>query len=127
LEANAHSAGWNALGLARLGQRLDALQPREAAARRREGTLREIDDPAHGLERPDELQQQRREERELAVREIPGDHLAAAEEEHHRERERREVEEPGQVLCLDSGLAQDGVADARGLAGETAANVVLAP
>ena len=100
----------------RLGQRLDPLEPREAAARRRERALREVRDPAERLERPDELEQQRLEEDELADRQVAADHLPAAEEDDRGDRERRQVVEPGQVPRLDARLAQHGVAHGLGLA-----------
>ena len=79
--------------LGRLRQRLDPVQPGEAPARRGDGPLAEVDDPAERLERPDELQEQRDEEHELADRQVAGDHVAAAEEEHGRDPQRGEEEE----------------------------------
>ncbi len=110
----------------RLGQRLDPLEPGEAAARRRERPLAEVRDPAERLERPDELEQQRLEEDELADREVAADHLAAAEEDDGGDRERRQVVEAGQVARLDARLADHRVAHRLGLAAEAAAHVVLA-
>ena len=42
----------------RLGQRLDAFEPAEAASGGRERPLGQVEDPADRLERPDELQQE---------------------------------------------------------------------
>src|SRR5439155_8146952 len=109
-----------------LGLGMDAFEPGEAAARRRERTLREVRDPAERLERPDELEEQRLEEDELADREVAADHLATAEEDDRRDRERRQVVEAGQVLRLDSGLAQHGVAHAFRALAEAATHVILA-
>ena len=114
------------LGCGRLRQRLDPLEPREAAAGRRERPLAEVRDPAERLERPDELEQQRLEEHELADRERAGDHLAAAEEDDGGDRQRREVVEPRQVPRLDAGLAQHRVADRLRLVAEAPAHLGLA-
>ena len=81
------------------------LRPADASAR-----WAEVRDPAERLERPDELEQQRLEEHELADRERARDHLAAAEEDDGGDRERRQVVEPGEVRRLDAGLPQHGVA-----------------
>ena len=99
---------------------------REAAAGRRERPLREVEDPADRLEWPDELQEQRLEEDELADRDVPVDDGAAAEEDDGGDRERGQVVEPGDVLCLDSGLAERRGADALGPVAEPLAHVVLA-
>ncbi len=109
-----------------LRQRRDSLEPREAASRGRERALPEVRDPAERLERPDELEQQRLEEDELPDRQVPLDHLAAAEEEDGGDRERRQIEEPRQVLRLDAGLPQHGVAHRAGAEAEALAHVVLA-
>ena len=77
-----------------LGERLDAVEPGEAAAGRGDRSLAEVDDPAECLQRPHELQQQRVEEDELARRQVPGD-LAAADEQHGRDREGRQEVRPG--------------------------------
>ena len=69
LEADAERAVGERPRLRRLGQRLDLLEPGEAAACRCHRTLAEVDDPAERLERPHELQQQRHEEHQLAERE----------------------------------------------------------
>ena len=57
---------------------------------------------------------------------MAGDHLAAAEEDDGRDRERRQVVEPGEVARLDAGLAEHGVAHRLGALAEALAHVVLA-
>ena len=111
----------------RLGDRLDPLQPGEAARRGRGRALAEREDPAERLERPDELQEQLVEEEELAVGERAADHVAAAEEHDGADRERRQEEQPGQEGGLDARLAQHAVAHRLRLAGEARLHVVLAP
>ena len=88
-----------------LGQGLDAFEPGEAPSGRRERTLPQVRDPSECLERPDELEQKRLEQDELADREVPADHLPAAEEHNRGDRERRQVVETGQVPRLDARLA----------------------
>src|SRR5918992_1244249 len=63
------------------GEGFDAVEPGEAAPGGCHRALAQVDDPAEGLERPHELEQQRDEEAELSDRELSGDDLAAAEEE----------------------------------------------
>src|SRR5262249_53674074 len=75
----------------RLRQRLDAVEPAEAATGRGQRALREVEDPADGLERPDELQQERLEEDELADRDLAVDDGAAAEEDDGGYRQRGQV------------------------------------
>src|SRR6185437_11139189 len=94
LEANLERAVRDPARRAGLGQRRDVLEPREAPAGGRERALAEVRDPAERLERPDELEQELDEERELAVRERPVDHAAATEVDDDRDRERRQEEEP---------------------------------
>src|SRR5205823_10960505 len=79
LEAHSDRAGRQVLRLGGLGQRLDSFEPRKAPSGRGERALSQVRDPAEGLERPDELEEQRLEEDELADREVAADHLAAAE------------------------------------------------
>ena len=123
---DAERPGRNVERVAALGQRANALQPCEAAARRCGRPLTQVDDPAERLERPDELQQQRDEEHELADREPPLDHLAAAEPEHGGDPERGEEEEAGQVVRLDRRLPHRLVPHGLGAAEEARAHVVLA-
>src|SRR5664279_2568395 len=104
LEAHGERAGRQRSRVGRLRQGLDSLEPRKAAAGRRERPLAEVRDPAERLQGPDELEQERLEEDELANRERAGDHLSAAEEDDGCDRERREVIEPRQVPRLDAGL-----------------------
>ena len=99
---------------------------REAAAGRGERPLRRGRDPAERLERPDELEQERLEEDELADREVAVDDRAAAEEDDGGDRERGQVVEAGHVPRLDAGLVERGGADALGLVAEALAHVVLA-
>ena len=111
----------------RLRHRLDPLEPREAAARRGEGALREVGDPAERLERPDELEQQRLEEDELADREVAADHLPAAEEDDRRDRERRAGSRgPGRWRASTPAWRSTVSRTRLGLAAEAAAHVVLA-
>ena len=110
----------------RLGQRLDPVEPAEAAAGRGERPLREVENPADRLERPDELEQERLEEDELADRDLAVDDGAAAEEDDGGDRQRGQVVEAGHVLRLDAGLAERGRADALGPVAEPLAHVVLA-
>ena len=56
----------------------------------------------------------------------PRDHLPPAEVDDRRDRERRQVVEPGQVARLDAGLAEHGAAHRLGALAEAAAHVVLA-
>ena len=112
--------------MGRLRDRLDALQPREAARGGRGRALREREDPAERLERPDELQEQLVEEEELAVGERAADHLAAAEVDDRADRERRQEEQAGQERRLDARLPQHAVAHGLGLVGEARLHVVLA-
>ena len=72
--------------LVRLRQVRDLLQPGERAARRGDRALRQVEDPAQRLERPRQLQQDGVEEDELADRQVAVDHVAAAEEDHGRDR-----------------------------------------
>ena len=50
----------------------------------------------------------------------------AADQEHHRDRHRRQEDEAGQVAALDCGLAQHDVAHGPGLAGEPLVDLRLA-
>ena len=113
-------------GSAALGERLDAVEPREAARGRRGRPLAEVDDPAERLERPDELQEQRHEERELADREVPCDRLAAPDEQHRGDAERGEEDEPGEKATLDRRLPHRLVSHRVRAVPEAVANVVLA-
>ena len=110
-----------------LGERLDPVEPGEAPRRGRGRPLAEVDDPTERLERPDELQEQRHEERELADREIPCDRLAAADQQHGGDPERGEEDEPGEKATLDGRLTHRLVAHRVGALAEAVANVVLAP
>ena len=114
------------LGMGGLGQRLDRVEPREGARCGGRCALPEVDDPAERLERPDELQQQRDEERELADRQVALDRVAAAEEEHGRDRERGQEDQARQEPRLDTRLAHGLGADRLGAAREALAHVVLA-
>ena len=127
LEAHADRAGRKRSRIRRLGQRLDSVEPAEAAARGRKRPLREVEDPADRLERPHELQQQRLEEDELPDRQVAVNDGTAAEEDHCRDRERRQVVEAGHVLRLDARLAERRSADSLGPVAEAPAHVVLAP
>ena len=126
LEAHAERAGRQLLRRLRLGQRLDPLEPREAAAGGGERALREVRDPAERLERPDELEQQRLEEDELADRQMAADHLPA------RRRRRRPRSRATAGSRARAGAAprrppaEHGVAHGLGLAAEPAPHVVLA-
>src|SRR5262249_11446665 len=71
----------------RRGQRLDAVEPAEAATGGGECALREVENPADRLERPDELQQERLEEDELADRDLLVDDREAAEEHDGSDRQ----------------------------------------
>ena len=87
-----------------LRDRLDPLQPGEAARRGGRRTLREGEDLAERLERSHELQEQLVEEEELAVGERAADHVAAAEEDDGGDRECRKEEQPRQERGLDPRL-----------------------
>ena len=106
---------------------MDAVEPREAAARRRDRALAEVDDPAERLERPGELQEQRVEERELSEREVAVDHEVTADPEHRGDRERRHEQEQRQVARLDAGLLQHPVPHGAGAHAEAIAHVLLPP
>ena len=109
-----------------LGQRVDPVEPGEAAARRRDRALAEVDDPAERLERPDELQQQRVEERELPEREVAVDHEVPAEVRAPR-RSRASAGTAGRAgRRLDAGLPHRLVAYRAGAQAEAVAHVVLA-
>jgi hypothetical protein len=110
----------------RLGQRLDPVEPAEAAAGRSECPLRQVEDPADRLERPHELEEQRLEEDELADRDVPVDDRAAAEEHDGGDRECGQVVEAGHMLRFDRGLVERGGTDAFGPLPEALAHVVLA-
>ena len=102
------------------------VEPAEAAAGRGERPLRQVENPADGLERPDELEQQRLEEDELADRDLAVDDGAAAEEDDGGDRQRGQVVEPRYVRRLDARLVERGGADALGPVAEALAHVVLA-
>ena len=114
------------LGMGGLGQRLDRVEPGEGARCGRRCALPEVDDPAERLERPDELQQQRDEERELPDRQVALDRVAAAEEEHGGDRERRQEDQARQEARLDARLPHRLGADCLGAAREALPHVVLA-
>ena len=126
LEVDASGPAGSGFGSAGSGQRLDPVQPREAAAGRRDRALAEVDDPAERLERPDELEQERDEEHELADRQLARDHVAPAEEEHGRDPERRQEEESGEEVRLDRRRTHRLVADRLRAAEEARPHVVLA-
>ena len=110
----------------RLGQRLDPVEPAEAATGRGERPLCQVENPADGLERPDELEEQRLEQHELADRDLPVDDGAAAEEHDGGDRECGEVVEARHVRRLDAGLVERGGADSFGPFAEALAHLVLA-
>ena len=88
-----------------------SLEPREAASGRGERALAEVDDPAERLERPDELEQQRDEEHELADRQRRPSITRGRRSTTRRDAERREEDEARQEARLDAGLAHGRVAD----------------
>ena len=126
LEADAQRAVRKLPRVGGLWQRPNPLEPGEAASRRGDRTLAEVDDPAERLERPHQLQQQADEEHELADRELARDHIPAAEEEHGRDPERRQEEQAGEVVGLDACLPHRLVPHRFGPAEEAGAHVLLA-
>src|SRR6478609_3444763 len=98
----------------RLGQRLDPVEPAEAAPGRSQRPLRQVENPADCLERPDELEEERLEENELADGDVSVDDGATAEEDDRGDRERRQVVETRYVRRLDAGLVERGGANALG-------------
>ena len=126
LEAHAERSIRQLLRVRRLRQRLNSLEPREAAAGRGDRALTQVDDPADRLERPHELQQEADEEHELADRQRARDHFAPAQQEHGRDPEGGEEEQPGEVVRLDGRLAHRLVAHRLGPAEEARADVLLA-
>ena len=126
LEPHRERSSGQRRGMFRLGQRADPVEPREAAAGRRDRPLAEVDDPAQRLERPRELQEQGVEQRELAERELTVDHEVAADREHRGDRERRHEQQQRQVACLDARLLQHPVPHGARTHAEAVAHVLLA-
>ena len=107
--------------------RLDPVEPRKAPAGGGDRALAEVDDPAERLEGPHELEQQRDEQCELADRQRAGDHVAPPEQQHCRDAERGEEEQPGQEPRLDARLVHRLAAHALRAVAEPVAHVVLPP
>jgi hypothetical protein len=94
---------------------------------RRDRTLAQVDDPAERFERPDELQQQRDEQRQLADREVAVDHVPAAEIDDGCDPEGGEEEQARQEARLDRCLPHRLVPHRLGALAEAVADVLLAP
>ena len=112
-------------GMGCFGQGLDVLEPGEAAARRRRRTLAQVDDPPERLEGPDELEQKRDEQRELADRERPLDRVAPAEEQDGGNTQAGEEDEPRDESRLDARLTHRLRPHGLGTVAEPVAHVVL--
>src|SRR5262252_42157 len=110
----------------RLGQRLDPFEPAEASPGGGKRALRKIEDPADRLQWPDELEEKRLEEDELADRDLVVDDGTAAEEDDGSDRECGQVVEAGYVRRLDAGLVERGRANVLGPLAEALSYVVLA-
>ena len=125
LEAHPDLSGRKRPRVRGLGQRLDSVEPAEAATGGSERSLCEVENPADRLERPDELQQERLEEDELPDRQISVNDGAPAEEDDGCDRETRQIVETRHMLRLDTRLAERRGAHSFGTVAEALTHVVL--